>query len=357
MNSTSKSEKLLFLYSELSGYFLGGIRELRNLGYEIHIVRFPVNEEAPFSLIIPEGVFLYERSMYSYRALFLLVEKISPDFIFCSGWMDNAYVRICRSYKKKIPKVLALDNPWNGSFRQRLACLAKPFITTIFTHVWVAGNRQKEFALKLGFKNSAIFTGVYSADTDFYSSLWNENKENKRNNFPKVFLFAGRYNKIKGLDILLSVFQELNDEQPGWELWCAGAGELEKAIPVSKQIKNLGFLQTSEWKQVIARAGVFVLPSRAEPWGVAVHEFAAAGFPLICSDEVGANELFLVHEKNGCVFKSTERESLKKCFLKIILTDTNKLYEMGEQSHVLAMKYTYSNWINTIDNILTGKQG
>lgn len=43
---------------------------------------------------------------------------------------------------------------------------------------------------------------------------------------------------------------------------------------------------------LMKQCGVFILPSRIEPWGVVVHEFSAAGFPLLLSDQVGSAESF-----------------------------------------------------------------
>ena len=51
------------------------------------------------------------------------------------------------------------------------------------------------------------------------------------------------------------------------------------------------FIQPENLEKV-KNAGCFVLPSLKDNWGVVVHEFAAAGLPLIISDGVGAKLLF-----------------------------------------------------------------
>ena len=47
-------------------------------------------------------------------------------------------------------------------------------------------------------------------------------------------------------------------------------------------------MQPEDLLAFMSTGKAFVLPSTFEPWGVAVHEFAAAGYPLILSDAVGA---------------------------------------------------------------------
>ena len=109
---------------------------------------------------------------------------------------------------------------------------------------------------------------------------------------------------------LWQAFVELQTEQPNeWELWCLGIGDI-KPIEHPK-IKHFGFVQPKDLATYTSQTGVFVLPSRFEPWGVVVHEFAASGFPLLLSNQVGAKEQFLQETKNGFEFKSENVSGLK----------------------------------------------
>ena len=82
------------------------------------------------------------------------------------------------------------------------------------------------------------------------------------------------------------------------------------------------------------------MPSRREPWGVVIHEFAAAGLPLICSDACGAAQTFLIHGLNGFRFESGNVDSLANQMLKIVGSADEVLYKMSEQSHELAQRIT-----------------
>lgn len=348
-------KKVLFLYTEIAGYFLACVKTLlQDYPVDIHVIRFPVNKEAPFLFDLTEQIYFYERKNYSYKQLQALVESIHPDFIYCSGWIDKDYLKICSNYKNVIPTVLAIDNPWNGSYKQIIAtALFRGYIQKRFSHVWIPGKFQYEYAKKLGFKNENILQGVYSIDADLFHQEYYKHKENKNKNFPKRFLFVGRYNTVKGIDDLWNVFIELQNANPSeWELWCVGTGDLEKQFPVHPKIKNLGFLQPQNLIHLIKETGVFVLPSHFEPWGVVVHEFASAGFPLICSDKVGATEMFLQHGKNGFIFPAGTITLLKEYLLKVMRLSDEELNKMGERSVELAKQNTPHDWATTIYKLI-----
>ena len=108
----------------------------------------------------------------------------------------------------------------------------------------------------------------------------------RKKNFPKRFLYVGRYYDFKGVKTLWDAFIQLQVENPNdWELWCLGNGDLE---PLEHpKIKHLGFMQPEDLDKIISETGIFILPSLFEPWGVVVQEYAAAGYPLILSNQIG----------------------------------------------------------------------
>jgi len=44
-------------------------------------------------------------------------------------------------------------------------------------------------------------------------------------------------------------------------------------------VHDKGFVQPSDLPNIFAQAGVFILPSRYEPWGVVIGEALASGLP------------------------------------------------------------------------------
>ncbi len=345
--------KVLFLYTEIADYFIAGCKALIEKNVEVHVVRYPVNKEAPFQFDFSGKIKLYERNEFSKDQLLLLAESITPDIIVCSGWVDKDYLFICKKFKKKAITILTIDNHWRGNFKQRIASFISPlYLLKRFSKCWVPGDLQYEYALKLGFKKEDILTGFYSCDFDLFHQKYLANKEEKEKHFPKRFIFVGRYYEFKGIKDLWQAFIELQTEEPNdWELWCLGIGDIE---PVQhKKIKHFGFVQPKDLLEFIKETGVFVLPSHFEPWGVVVHEYAAAGFPIICSDEVGARLAFVEDNVNGYIYKAGDVGGLKKQLKKVINLGGGKLMSMGEKSVSKAKLITPEIWADTLMKLLT----
>lgn len=340
----------VFLYTEIAEYFLACCNELAKEN-NVHIVRWPVNKEAPFEFTFNNKLKLYTKTDYSIPELHKLVETINPDVLVCSGWIDKDYLKISQAYFRKIPTVMTCDTHWTGSLKQIAATLISRFtLMRIFSHAWVPGNIQAKYAQKLGFKPGAILRGFYSCDLPYFDRIYQQQLPAKQQQFPKRFLYVGRYYEFKGIKDLWQAFIELQAETPcEWELWCLGTGDIE---PIEHpKIRHFGFVQPKDLQQYTAQTGVFVLPSRFEPWGVVVQEFAASGFPLILSDCIGAGEQFLKEPENGFRFKAGNIAGMKQQMKAIINSPEQELLAMGACSNQLSKLNSPGKWAHTISSI------
>jgi glycosyltransferase involved in cell wall biosynthesis len=194
-------------------------------------------------------------------------------------------------------------------------------------------------------------TGFYCCDFDLFHEQYIANRTNKNEQFPKRFIYVGRYVEHKGVNDLWQAFIELQDEFPNdWELWCLGTGDVAPVLHT--KIKHFGFVQPGAMKDFIRNTGVFVLPSHFEPWGVVVHEFAAAGFPLICTDEVGARTAFVENNLNGYIYKAGDKKALKNALLKIVNSAPSQLMLMAENSIIKAEQITPKKWSENLISVL-----
>lgn len=343
----SSKKKALFLYNRLAGYFMACLKRLtETYPVEAHVVRLPVSEVAPFDFPEIENVFTYDRNDYNDDQLMNLVDELQPDFIFCNGWIDRTYMQICRKYNGKVATVLTLDNPWFGSLKQYVgAILARLTFPHTFSNIWVSGPPHLIYARKLGFTDEQTSIGKYSADFDFFYNQYLRNRDLKAAEFPKRIIYVGRYTRLKGVREMWNAFIRLQRDEPNeWELWCLGRGEYNTIFPKHEKIKNIGFVQPSELPGYISKSGVFILPSLIEHWGVVVHEFAAAGFPLITSNRTNAASLFLKDGYNGYEFKAGDENSLYEALRKLVHTPVSRLIQMGDNSVELAKQITPDTW-------------
>ncbi len=341
--------KFLVLYEELAGYFLTCLNYLaEHHSCQILVVMKKINPIAPFEFNkIHSNITLLEREPMNELILQNKIEAFQPDFTYLSGWLYKPYLKSIKKLKLQ-NVIIGFDNQYKGGMRQKFGSLYfrlhyKPYIKAAF----VPGSKQELFARLLGFKTNEISKNLYCCDYNLYANYALATENEKKKHFPKRFLFVGRYVSEKGIQLLWDCFAELQNEQPNeWELWCIGKGHLSPFQ--HPKIKHLGFVQPADFLPLIQQTGVFVLPSYFEPWGVVVHEFAAAGFPIITTHAVGAAEVFLEDQKNGFSIKPNHKTELKQALKNIVSLNDNKLLEMSHHSRHLAKQITPAIWSQSI---------
>lgn len=346
-----EKRSIVFLYSELAGYFLSCVRVLRKqYSGEIHVIHWPVNPEAPFKFEFPEGVEFRDKN--TLKDLDQYVQKASPEVIISAGWMDKAYVNICKQFKGKCPTIVTMDNHWTGDLKQRIACAVSKFVLrNKFSHIWVPGKPQKVFAEKLGFKN--ILLNYYCADVPRFDRYYQEYSPNKKVNMPRRFLYVGRYMAHKGIYEMWKAFIAANAQATEkWELWCLGTGDEYDQRVEADGIKHFGFVQPEDLGSYLEQTSVFILPSRFEPWGVVVHEYAVSGFPMICADAVGAATAFVKNGENGFIYEAGNTKALENCFKRVMALDDESLQAMSEKSRELGLSLTPDIWAGELLKVL-----
>ncbi|MFM9984154.1 MAG: glycosyltransferase family 4 protein [Flavobacteriales bacterium] len=346
-------KKVLILYRELAGYVVACINHL-HLEYGVHVdvVAYPLNRDAPFQFQFSGSIKHENRQDFDAISLTKKIELGQYDLILVSGWADNDYLRALSASKTAV-KVVGFDTWWNATPKQFLAALyARLFITPKFDYAFVPGPEQVELALRFGFKKNQILKGVYACDVPQFSEIA-LSRSGQRENAIKKLLYVGRYADEKFITQLCGCMIELHEEGfTNWRLVCIGTGPLFETRLQHPCIVHQGFQQPSQLATMMLEGDVFVLPSTFEPWGVVVHEFAAAGYPLILSDHVGARHAFLRDMENGFLFKSGSREELKSAMKRMMLTPQNILVEMGAISSNLAKKITPDTWAKTLIQLM-----
>jgi len=344
--------RIAFLYTELADYTIACLRAVKDKrpGVEILVVHFPVNPEAPFQFDFSGiGEFVCIKDFATYDDFKKKIAAFAPQKIVCCGWVNKWYIRFCAAYRTRAQCILAADNHWRNSTKQQLLRVAgRFFLTRVFDKIWVPGAPQLNFAQKIGFTTGRILTGFYCCDIERFNAFYEQHKAEKHQHFPRRLLCVARYIPAKNYQLLWNSFIAWNTRQGGqWELWCAGTGEQFDQRVQHPAIRHLGFVQKKDWDEVVRQTGVFILPSLSEPWAVAVHEFAAAGYPLLLSNRVGAATQFLT-EANGFSFDPYSQEDMEQCFDNISTLTPEQLTNMSAASHQLAQVIVPDTWAATL---------
>jgi len=334
---------ILYLYTELMGYQIPVFKELvKKSGAKLHVVHWDLKKLTPYNPPNLENVSYYKRSHFSKRKLVELGNRVMPDLVYISGWMDKGYLQLARHLMKKgIPVIAGSDTQWKGIFRQRMATIIFPFIRKkLFSHIWIAGPYQFEYARKLAFKKQEIIFNCLSGDVSLFNSAFKTSEKPKRQRYPHQFLYVGRFENSKGIDLLIQAWENLKAERKDWKLSFIGNGPQKSQLTEKSEIILKEFMQPDRLLIEIENSGCFILPSRKEPWGMVLHEFSAAGLPIICSDVCGASPVFVIPNYNGYIFKSNVVKSLENQMLKIINTSDQELIIMSQNSHTLGQRIT-----------------
>lgn len=351
------SKKLLVLYSSVQGYVWKQLTELvSRFGVEVFLVHWPISKDSPFVFSSQEGITCMASSEFATKKELLNAAKeFGPDGVLISGRMDRDYLHIARHYRKKgYPVLSGIDNQWRNSLRQWLAIGFSWFsYRKYFSHLMPAGFYQWEYARRLGYRRSQLLMHCYSADTELYRKHGQDFLKEKLLAYPRVLLFVGRMVEIKGIDLLWESFLELQEEGfSEWKLLLIGNGALAESVPDHPKILHKEFMMPNDLIKEVSTSGVFCLPSRKEPWGVVVHEFAAAGMPMVLSDEVGAASTFLIEGLNGYSFFSGNKASLKAALKRIMSLSDKELYAMGLESQQLSQRITPTYWAAQVNHLL-----
>lgn len=344
---------VLFLYTRLPDYFYQcALHFVRNYSANVVIIRYADDVNTKYTFDPDPSI----RLVYKHDiALDTFVRNLSPDAIVVSGWSDKHYNRLAKAYKATIPVTLALDNPWLGTLKQRILTAASFMLRNSFNAVWVAGMSQYEYAGRLGFPKSRIYSDLYCADTNKFYESSVVNRSVKQQAYPKRLVYLGRLVAYKQPLLLAQVFNDLvKREKYPWKLVIAGEGPLKQTI--SKQgydhVLVEDFVAPGSLVKFYREAGAFCLPSIHEHWGLAVHEAAAAGLPLLLSDTVESGSAFLINHYNGYSFATHDRASLEKCLQQLMNLSDEHLLLMSDNSVALSSRITHSYWSAQLNSIV-----
>lgn len=172
----------------------------------------------------------------------------------------------------------------------------------------------------------------------------------------KTLLFLGRIHEVKGLDMLLAAWFEVQDVFPEWNLKIVGPSHgnyVNKLKDLSSKL-NLNRVEFSDavmgsekWA-TYRNADVFILPSYTENFAVAVAEALSMEVPVIATKGTP----WQILEEYLCGFWiDTNKDSIVKCLHQIFILDRNEISEMGKRGRILIeQKFAWDNIAKMMDD-------
>jgi glycosyltransferase involved in cell wall biosynthesis len=280
------------------------------------------------------------------------VQQRNPDVIVISGWTQPIWNQLpfLPEFASK-PFVLAFDTPYRGTLRQQLAPLKLRTLRRRMNAALVPGERAWQYARRLGFNENQIRRGMYGIDFTSLSPLYEQRLAENNNQWPKKFLFIGRYAADKAIDMLVPAYRiYCQRTQNPWPLTTCGAGALTDLLTNVPNLTNRGFVQPKDQPGIWSSHGAFVLASRFDPWPLVVVEACAAGLPIVCTESCGSSVELVRSLYNGVIVGTENPEALARG-LSWIHEHYDQCAAMGERSRQLAAAYSAQMWAQRITQL------
>lgn len=158
-----------------------------------------------------------------------------------------------------------------------------------------------------------------------------------------VLLCAARLLPIKGIDVLLCALAEV----PEAILWLAGDGperpaleELAARLEMRCRVCFFGNLPHRDLMKRMKAADLFVLASRAEPFGIVLPEAMDAGLPIVATEVGGIPSI--VGPDNGILVPPDDVAGLAKA-VRSLLGDPARRVAMSQANVVKAKRYRWES--------------
>jgi glycosyltransferase involved in cell wall biosynthesis len=340
------SLKVVFAWPTISGYMSACWRALvEHPGIDPFVVAFEAGQSTAFNDGLMSGIpsrLLDEEERHDAGFMRDLVAAQNPDVVALSGWFHPPYRRLPFRWALRDSRfVMGMDTPWRGTGRQQVGrWLLRPFIRQM-DRVVVTGERCWQYARRLGVPPRAITRGLYGVDVAGLAPVWTRRREN---GWPQSFLFVGRFADEKAVDVLVEGYAQYRRQTDDpWPLVTCGKGPMAGRLDRQPGIDNRGFVQPDDMENVWGDAGAFVLPSRFDPWPLALVEAAASGLPIVCSDACGSAVEVVRNGYNGLRVPDEDPGALARAFVQI-QRRYDALPKWGRRAQRFAAPHSAERW-------------
>jgi glycosyltransferase involved in cell wall biosynthesis len=266
------------------------------------------------------------------------LRSFRPDAVAVGGWNQPAFwlaLAYCRL--RRIPLLVWIESTARDARSEaRPLALARAAMVRGASGAYVPGTASAEYARSLGVELVQIAPNAVDA------SIFEQAAVDRSGRPGCSFLYAGRLDPEKGLDTLLAAFRDV----PG-VLVLVGGGSDEASLRAAadERVRFEGPKDRDDLVAYYRDADVFVLPSHSEPWGMVLNEAAAAGLPLVATEEAGASHDLI--DGNGLRVPAGDVDALRDAMSRLA-ADPELRAEYGARSREVARRFVPDAWADGV---------
>lgn len=290
------------------------------------------------------------------KVLMDLVEQYQPDAIMSGGWaVPPVFKQVMKKMRPPTVRIMFMDSIWQASKTQWVGRAIHRFlIDPYFDLVMVPGERTEFLARRLGFGPDDVIRGGYTGNTPLFDSGPRTGQELASR---RRFLFVGRLIEFKGLDVLADAYRAYRrlTSEP-WDLTVVGMGPEADRMAGIEGVTVHGWADARELAALMQESSAFVLPSRAEHFGIVVHEAAAAGLPLLVSETAGAVPMLVQDSYNGWAVPEGDVDAWAKAMVRMSSQSPARLGELSDVSRALSTRFSPAGWARNLEDAVQRRQ-
>lgn len=173
----------------------------------------------------------------------------------------------------------------------------------------------------------------------------------------KIVAAAGRIAPVKGYDLLIKAWSQVNAVHPDWKLHIYGDGddnlqkelqELIESVNLQKSIMFCGV--TNNLNKVLFTSSIHVLSSHEESFGMVILEAQACGLPSVAFNCPTGPEKLIQNNENGFLVKLYDVNALAEQ-LNYLIENPDIRIVMGNKARETAKKYDVSAIIESWNSL------
>lgn len=274
------------------------------------------------------------------------MQDFNPTVFLGNGWHPVSR-QVARHLRRQgVLTVCMSDNPWRGTLRQIVRCLAgRRVLHMSYDVLWVPGARALPLAQLAGYESPYVWQGQYSADTERLAAEAAERlrRAESSRDWPHQFLFAGRLVEVKNIAGLAAGYvryRAVTDDP--WPLVCIGDGPERPRLERIEGIRCLGWQTPSKTLEMLGRTGCFVLPSSFDAWPLVIHEATSSGLPVVASWVAGSTAELVRDGYNGRVFGPSDPGSMALAMKWV--SSHPEPWVLGARSLELSRQFSPTRW-------------
>jgi glycosyltransferase involved in cell wall biosynthesis len=316
--------------------------------HDIYLMVSEYNSNRDTLQISPDRLIMYpyKRKLKYFlgamRSIQRTVREIQPDIIHVHGTFAGLFLRTLFFLQKQRPVIIYCSHGWSflmdiRPWKKRLYAWVEKVLSIRTDYMISISKYEYQMAMNYGLspKKSVI---VYNGVSDVPASKLHPFQVNKE----KInLLYVGRFDRQKGFDLLLEVFNE--QQFTDVVLYLIGEPVLEEiSYDYPDNAVALGWIDHSEIDRYMKACDAVIVPSRWEGFGIVAIEALRNKKPVIASNR-GALPEIIQHGVNGYLFDFAHKEELASL---VRALNKDKLELMGKAGEEIFHHKFHSDSMN-----------